>query len=72
VAKYNIVSVVFKQAIPAVGGSAWMANIKQAGVQSAEYDSTERLLTLHGTPKRRIPVEMIAEMVFGPTTSSKE
>lgn len=70
--KHPIKSVIFKQAIPAVGGSAWMDTIKQGGNKAAEYDTVERLLTLHGDKKRRIPVEMIAEMVFGPTTSNKE
>jgi hypothetical protein len=70
--KYAIKSVLFKQALPSVGGSGWMETIKQGGITSADYDVGERLLTLHGADKkRRIPVEMIAEMVFGPVLANK-
>jgi hypothetical protein len=69
--KYAIKSVLFKQALPSVGGSGWMSHIKQGGVDTAEYDTAERLLTLISKDlKRRIPVEMIAEMVFGPTLAN--
>lgn len=71
--KYALKSVVFKQAIPSLGGSGWMETIKQGNVATADYDVGERLLTLHGADrKRRIPVEMVAEMVFGPVLASNK
>lgn len=70
-AKYNVKKVRFKQAMPEVGGSAWMADIKQGGITSVEFDSTERMLTmLTAVEKHRIPVENVSSMVYGMTSAA--
>jgi hypothetical protein len=75
--KYNVTEVVFKQALAALGGSAWFATAKQGGYESCEFDSSEGLLTLvpgkerPGIKKRRIHVSNTVDMVFGVTTAAR-
>lgn len=70
-AKYNVKRVLFKGALPDVGGSSWMSHIKQAGITEVEFDSAERMLTMTGPAEKiRIPVENVASMVYGATKAT--
>jgi hypothetical protein len=73
VPKFNVKRVTFTTPRACLGGSSWMADIKQGGVQSAEFDEGTRMLTLNApSEKIRIPAEGVAEMVYGATRASAD
>lgn len=68
--KVKVTHVVFAAPTPFVGGSAWIEKSPSGSVKSADYDTVERLLTLYGDQKYRVPVEQVKTMIFGPTLAN--
>ncbi len=75
--KYAVTEVVFVRPKSYLGSSMWMSSLKQGGYAEAEFDTDEQMLTLIPGPKadlkkRRIPVQHVDDMVWGPTKASNK
>ena len=76
--KYAVTEVTFKQALACVGGSAWMATVKQGGFEAAEFDAATGMLALipgkarPGLKKRRVHVSNTLDIVYGVTIAASK
>lgn len=72
-ARCSLKRITFKQAMGWLGASQWVEGSGQGGVSLMEWDANDRLVVAHrAAEKVRIPVEAVAEMVFGPVLAGTQ
>lgn len=77
-ARYAINEVTFKSPIACLGSSAWMAEIKQGGFASCEYDTADCMIVLvpgsvkPGLKKRRVHISNTLDVVYGPMLANNK